>query len=89
MIDALFHLLFICSHRRRTFPFTPRQKAAGPVCDAQKGTYVVCLDCGRKFDYDWKRMRIRPISERRALLRENKPPGVGRVWLHPLVRLFS
>ena len=22
-------------------------------------TYVVCLDCGREFEYDWDKMRIR------------------------------
>jgi hypothetical protein len=22
------------------------------------GTYVVCLDCGQEFRYDWKEMRI-------------------------------
>lgn len=22
------------------------------------GLYVVCLDCGRHFDYDWSQMRV-------------------------------
>jgi hypothetical protein len=22
------------------------------------GTYVVCLDCGKEFPYDWKAMRV-------------------------------
>ena len=25
---------------------------------SRKGTYVVCLDCGKEFDYNWKEMRI-------------------------------
>jgi hypothetical protein len=27
--------------------------------------YVVCLDCGKEFDYDWQEMRIgEPVSAR-------------------------
>ncbi|HWR16758.1 MAG TPA: hypothetical protein VN577_18170 [Terriglobales bacterium] len=22
------------------------------------GTYIVCLDCGKEFAYDWKEMRV-------------------------------
>jgi hypothetical protein len=25
---------------------------------SRNGTYVVCLDCGKEFDYNWKEMRI-------------------------------
>jgi hypothetical protein len=25
---------------------------------ARRGTYVVCLDCGKEFDYNWKDMKI-------------------------------
>jgi hypothetical protein len=29
------------------------------------GTYVVCLDCGQEFRYDWNEMRIgEPVSMR-------------------------
>jgi hypothetical protein len=24
------------------------------------GTYVVCLDCGREFSYDWLQMKVLP-----------------------------
>lgn len=24
------------------------------------GTYVVCLDCGKEFAYDWNQMRVLP-----------------------------
>ena len=34
----------------------PRPKAADLT-----GTYVVCLDCGREFPYDWSTMKI--VSE--------------------------
>ena len=35
-----------CSHRRKGFPITLGAE-----------TYVVCLDCGGRFAYDWSRMR--------------------------------
>jgi hypothetical protein len=24
----------------------------------RSGTYVVCLDCGKEFPYDWQQMRV-------------------------------
>ena len=48
MISSLLNAMFGCSHKRTTFPITRRQK----------GTYVVCLECGHEFRYDWKEMRI-------------------------------
>jgi hypothetical protein len=31
------------------------------------GTYVVCLDCGQEFRYDWKQMRVgEPVTARSA-----------------------
>ena len=52
--------LFGCSHSRTTFPMTPgRCIATPPVLGAPRsGTYVVCLDCGKVFAYDWEHMRI-------------------------------
>ncbi len=57
MWNTLLNTLFGCSHRRTTFPLTPTRKGG-------KGrTYVVCLDCGKEFDYDWQEMRVgRPVS---------------------------
>jgi hypothetical protein len=49
--------LFGCSHRRTTFPVSRR---AGATVDglqsAESETYVVCLECGRHFTYDWAAM---------------------------------
>lgn len=55
----LWTLLLGCSHRRTTFPLTPRS-VGKPTRFRRKGgtTYVVCLDCGAEFEYDWKSMRI-------------------------------
>src|ERR1700704_2814304 len=59
MIDNFLNLLFRCNHRRLTSPFTPVGKKG-----VQPGeTYVVCLDCGKQFDYDLKEMRVgKPID---------------------------
>jgi DNA-directed RNA polymerase subunit RPC12/RpoP len=54
MIDTLLNLLFRCSHRRLTRPVAPITKAGDPPSQS----YVVCLDCGKQFEYDLKEMRI-------------------------------
>jgi hypothetical protein len=53
VLGSLFNiLLFRCRHRRTTFPLTPARKTGGGPAQ----TYVVCLDCGKQFTYDWKSM---------------------------------
>src|SRR5579864_3248265 len=54
MIDSLLNLLFRCSHRRLTRPVAPVTKAGQP----RSQSYVVCLDCGKQFEYDLDKMRI-------------------------------
>jgi len=47
-----------CNHRRTTFPLTRRTATA-----ENDNTYVVCLDCGKEFVYDWKQMRLgKPVT---------------------------
>jgi len=59
VIDSLFNTLFRCSHRRTTFPLTPARKTGADA----SGIYVVCLDCGKQFVYDWEHMRIeKPVD---------------------------
>ncbi len=59
MIDSLVNLLFRCPHRRLTRPVAPITKTGQP----HSQSYVVCLDCGKQFEYDIKEMRIgRPID---------------------------
>jgi hypothetical protein len=48
--------MFGCSHKRTTFPITLRSPLSPGA--ARKATYVVCLDCGREFDYHWKAMQM-------------------------------
>ena len=63
MFQSIFDSLFGCSHRRTTFPITPVRKKAGFIDDTRIGAYVVCLDCGKEFAYDWESMRIgRPVG---------------------------
>ena len=54
MIDSLSNLLFGCRHSRTSFPHTPASGCAASPEDM----YVVCLECGKQFHYDWERMRI-------------------------------
>jgi hypothetical protein len=79
VIDTLLNLLFRCAHRRLTSPLTPVSKKGVPRGD----TYVVCLDCGKQFDYDLKEMRIgKPIdrSHDASVVPENLPvPSATKV----------
>ena len=54
MIGSLLNLLFRCSHRRLTRPVAPITKAGEP----HSQSYVVCLDCGKQFEYNLKEMRM-------------------------------
>lgn len=64
MFSSLITVLFGCSHRRTSFPLSPKAgtlPAVGP-------TYVTCLDCGTEFEYDWVGMRLgkAPLSRPKA-----------------------
>jgi len=60
MLHSLVNTLFGCAHSRTTFPMTParRNGAIAARSAAHANTYVVCLDCGKEFSYDWKTMRV-------------------------------
>jgi hypothetical protein len=55
---SLFDLMFGCSHKRCSFPMTTRGAKRRSPAAALTGTYVVCLDCGKEFAYDWKSMKL-------------------------------
>jgi hypothetical protein len=56
---SLFDLVFGCWHKRCSFPITIRGKLRRSTTAASvTGTYVVCLDCGREFPYDWSQMKM-------------------------------
>jgi hypothetical protein len=60
MIDSILNLIFRCSHRRLTRPLAPVARAG----QAPGGSYVVCLDCGKQFEYDLREMRIGKAIDR-------------------------
>ena len=51
-------LMFGCSHQRLSFPITVRGARRRTKAAAVTGTYVVCLECGQEFPYDWKEMKL-------------------------------
>lgn len=66
----LFDLLFGCHHKNRSFPITAKTKSPA---SRVTGTYVVCLDCGREFPYNWHSMKLLP---------EVAPKKVARFEVH-------
>ena len=55
---SLFDLLFGCSHQRCSFPITVKSKPLSNSAASVTGTYIVCLDCGQEFPYDWEEMKM-------------------------------
>jgi hypothetical protein len=59
MLQSLFNSIFGCSHQRTTFPLTPARSQISAAPGANRNaTYVVCLDCGKEFAYNWAEMRV-------------------------------
>jgi len=65
MLAKLMDALFGCRHARYSFPLTIRANARRGSA-SRIGTYVVCLDCGREFNYDWQAMRVAKSVSRKA-----------------------
>jgi hypothetical protein len=65
MVEKILQFFSLaCRHNKTTQPFTASESAPAtkgsdwdPVRTAPSH-YVVCLDCGRKFAYDWSNMRM-------------------------------
>jgi hypothetical protein len=57
MILNVMDMLFGCWHTNYSFPITAKK---GQIKEAARatGTYVVCLECGKEFPYDWKTMKV-------------------------------
>jgi hypothetical protein len=65
MVNRILQLLSIrCPHRKISQPFaasTDTSRLRNSDWEAptsNKQHYVVCLDCGHKFEYDWTNMRM-------------------------------
>jgi len=64
MFTKLINAVFGCRHDRYSFPVTIRRAQRRPQAAALTGTYVVCLDCGKEFAYDWQQMKVIESPER-------------------------
>lgn len=66
MFRKLFDMLSLgCHHRRISKPFAaaPSQSSSSGEWESVQGQsggshYVVCLECGKKFGYDWSQMKM-------------------------------
>jgi hypothetical protein len=67
MVNKILQLLSIrCSHKKLSQPFAASvpvsmRRAVNSEWDMPTPAgqhYVVCLDCGHKFEYDWANMRV-------------------------------
>lgn len=72
MKERLLDFLFGCTHHRTTFPLSPERKMPDGSKRVQR-PYVVCLDCGKEFAYDWDEMS----------LGEKLPQRIGRTYASP------
>ena len=57
MFSRFLSSLFGCWHGRYSFPITVKKGRRSPAA-FPTGTYIVCLDCGKEFPYDWMQMKI-------------------------------
>jgi hypothetical protein len=80
MLSSVLDSLFGCSHRRTTFPMTPKRPAA------RLGAYVTCLDCGKEFAYNWNEMRMEhePMAVVANPLPSTRMPGRAQGLTRPL-----
>jgi predicted transcriptional regulator len=74
--SAIFDALFGCAHKRYSFPITAKQGQRRNQAASVTGTYVVCLDCGREFPYDWQEMKFVSANASEAKLSEAAQPVV-------------
>jgi hypothetical protein len=58
MLSTLFEMLFGCTHSNYSFPITAKGANRNIAAAGATGTYVVCLDCGKEFAYDWEAMKV-------------------------------
>jgi hypothetical protein len=89
MLNSLLESLFGCSHKATTFPLTLSRNSAGAYSastGSYRGAYVVCLECGKEFGYDWNSMRIGdPITPLRipaqvSLSPANRQTSASRIY---------
>ncbi len=62
----LLDMLFGCWHKNISFPLTNKRGQRKSPAASVTGTYVVCLECGKEFAYDWDEMKVLGASRSRA-----------------------
>jgi len=70
MITSLVDMFFGCWHKNYSFPITSRTGRRQSRAASVTGTYVVCLDCGKEFPYDWQQMKV--VAENSAAVTETQ-----------------
>ncbi len=64
MFERILQFFWLaCRHNNTSQPFTssdskPTKSGDWDAVSSAPSHYVVCLDCGRKFSYDWTNMRL-------------------------------
>ena len=58
MWEKLLENVLGCWHGHYSFPISVRPGNRRRGAASLTGTYVVCLDCGKEFPYDWNEMRV-------------------------------
>jgi hypothetical protein len=74
IIRDIIDVLFGCSHKHYSFPITARPGQRRSPAAAVTGTYVVCLDCGQEFAYDWQAMKFVTARAKAGELAEAAEP---------------
>jgi len=64
MFSRLMDAFFGCWHNNLSFPMTAKSSKRRIPAASLTGTYVVCLDCGKEFAYDWHEMRVVDENDR-------------------------
>ena len=64
MSKPLYVLLGSCPHDRYAFPMRVQPRQCRSEAAGVTGTYVVCLDCGKKLAYSWDEMKVVSASSR-------------------------
>lgn len=58
LLWAMWDVFFGCRHRHYSFPISSKILKQRSMAPGATGSYVVCLDCGREFAYDWEQMKV-------------------------------
>lgn len=72
---TLVDMIFGCWHKNYSFPRSTKAGQRRSPAAALTGMYVVCLDCGKEFPYDWKEMKVLDSRPARAKVMAAKAAG--------------